>query len=65
MGFEGTLRADDRQFVESPDMGYLICVERTRGMTKAGEWRVASVEWSYTTPIAFKQPIDARFRPDR
>ena len=57
MGFEGTLRADDRQFVESPDMGYLICVERTRGMTKAGEWRVASVEWSYTTPIAFKQPI--------
>lgn len=40
MGFEGTLRADDRQFVESPDVGYLICVERTRGMTKAGEWRV-------------------------
>jgi hypothetical protein len=40
MGFEGTLRADDRQSVESPDMGYLICVERTRGMTKAGEWRV-------------------------
>ena len=37
MGFEGTLRADDRQFVESPDMGYLICVERTNGMTKAGE----------------------------
>ena len=45
MGFEGTLRADDRQFVESPDMGYLICVERTRGMTKAGEWRVGSGEW--------------------
>ena len=44
MGFEGTLRADDRQFVESPDMGYLICVERTRGMTKAGEWRVVSGE---------------------
>ena len=37
MGFEGTLRAEDRQFVESPQMGYLICVERTRGMTKAGE----------------------------
>ena len=37
MGFEGTLRAEDRQFVESPEMGYLICVERTRGMTKAGE----------------------------
>lgn len=37
MGFEGTLRADDRQFVESPDMGYLICVERTSGMTKVGE----------------------------
>ena len=57
MGFEGTLRADDRQFVESPDMGYLICVERTRGMTKAGEWRVGSGEWSVTTPIAFRQPI--------
>ena len=37
MGFEGTLRAEDRQFVESPGMGYLICVERTNGMTKAGE----------------------------
>ena len=37
MGFEGTLRAEDRQFVESPEMGYLICMERTNGMTKAGE----------------------------
>ena len=37
MGFEGILVADDRRFVESPDMGYLICVERTSGMNKAGE----------------------------
>ncbi len=37
MGFEGTLVADERRFVETPEMGYLVCVERTRGMTKAGE----------------------------
>ena len=37
MGFEGTLVADDRRFVESPEMGYLVCMERTSGMTQAGE----------------------------
>lgn len=37
MGFAGTLRADDRHFVETPEMGLLICVERTSGMTQAGE----------------------------
>jgi ketosteroid isomerase-like protein len=37
MGFKGTLGADDRLFVESPEMGYLICVERTSGITKADE----------------------------
>ena len=36
MGFEGTLIADDRRFVESPEMGLMVCVERTSGMTKAG-----------------------------
>ena len=36
MGFEGTLVADDRRCVESPDMGYLVCMERTCGMTQAG-----------------------------
>lgn len=37
MGFEGALVADDRQFVESTEMGYMVCIERTSGMTKAGE----------------------------
>lgn len=37
MGFEGTLVADDRRFVESPEMGLMDCVERTSGMTKGGE----------------------------
>ncbi|MFZ0407172.1 MAG: nuclear transport factor 2 family protein [Cyanobium sp.] len=37
MGFEGILRADERQFVETPEMGYMVCVERTNGMTKAGQ----------------------------
>jgi ketosteroid isomerase-like protein len=37
MGFEGTLVADDRRFVESKEMGFMVCVERTSGMTKAGE----------------------------
>jgi len=37
MGFEGTLVADDRRFVESAEIGYMVCVERTNGMTKAGE----------------------------
>lgn len=37
MGFRGTLLADDRRFVESGDMGYLVCIERTSGMTEAGE----------------------------
>ena len=36
MGFEGTVRADDRRFVESPEMGLMVCVVRTSGMTKAG-----------------------------
>ena len=37
MGFEGNLVADERRFIETPEMGYMVCVERTRGMTKAGE----------------------------
>ena len=37
MGFEGTLVADDRRFVESAEMGYLVCMERTSGMTQTGE----------------------------
>ena len=37
MGFEGTLIADDRRFVASPEMGLMDCVERISGMTKAGE----------------------------
>ncbi|MEI7667245.1 MAG: nuclear transport factor 2 family protein [Synechococcaceae cyanobacterium ELA263] len=36
MGFEGTLVADERRFVETAELGYMVCVERTRGMTKAG-----------------------------
>ena len=31
MGFEGTLVVDDHQFVESAEMGYLVCMERTCG----------------------------------
>lgn len=37
MDFKGTLVADDRHFVETPEMGWMVCVERTRGMTQAGE----------------------------
>jgi ketosteroid isomerase-like protein len=37
MGFKGTLVADDRRFVESAEMGYLVCMERTTGMSRAGE----------------------------
>lgn len=37
MGFDGTLVADDRRFVESAEMGYLVCMERTSGMIQAGE----------------------------
>jgi ketosteroid isomerase-like protein len=37
MGFQGTLVADERRFFETPEMGYMVCVERTSGMTKAGE----------------------------
>ncbi len=37
MGFEGTLVGDERRFVETPEMGLLVSVQRTRGMTKAGE----------------------------
>jgi hypothetical protein len=37
MGFRGTLVADDRRFLESTEMGYLVCMERTSGMAQAGE----------------------------
>jgi ketosteroid isomerase-like protein len=37
MGFKGTLVADERRFVESAEMGFMVGVERTNGMTKAGE----------------------------
>jgi ketosteroid isomerase-like protein len=37
MGFKGTLVADDRRFVDSAEMGYLVCMERTSGMTQTGE----------------------------
>ena len=37
MGFRGTLVADERRFMETSDVGYLVCVERTSGMTQAGE----------------------------
>ena len=37
MGFEGTLVANERRFVETPEMGLLVCVQRTSDMTKAGE----------------------------
>ena len=37
MGFRGTLVADERRFVETPEMGVLVCMERTGGMTQAGE----------------------------
>jgi ketosteroid isomerase-like protein len=37
MGFQGTLVGDGRRFVETLEMGLLVCVQRTRGMTKAGE----------------------------
>lgn len=37
MGFAGTLVADDRRYVEGAEMGYMVCMERTNGMTKAGE----------------------------
>jgi ketosteroid isomerase-like protein len=37
MGFRGTLVADDRRFVESTTLGYVVCIERTSGMTQAGE----------------------------
>ena len=37
MGFAGTLVADDRRFVETAEMGLLVCTERTSGMTRDGE----------------------------
>jgi ketosteroid isomerase-like protein len=37
MGFRGTLVADDRRLLESTEMGYLVCMERTSGKTQAGE----------------------------
>ena len=36
MGFQGTLKAEDRHFVETTGMGCLVCVERTSGMTREG-----------------------------
>jgi len=36
MGFAGILVADDRRYVESPEMGLLVCIERTNGMTREG-----------------------------
>ena len=37
MGFAGTLKGEERQCVESADMGFVVCIERTSGMTVAGE----------------------------
>ncbi|MCX5949472.1 MAG: nuclear transport factor 2 family protein [Cyanobacteria bacterium] len=37
MGFKGTLVADGRHFVETQEMGYLVCMSRTRGMSKEGQ----------------------------
>ena len=37
MGFVGTLVADERQYVETAEMGLLFCTERTSGMTRDGE----------------------------
>lgn len=37
MGFQGALVGDERQFVETPAMGFLTCIQRTSGMTQAGE----------------------------
>jgi len=37
MGFSGTLVADERRYVQTPEMGLLVCSERTSGMTRDGE----------------------------
>ena len=37
MGFRGSLVAEERRFVEGAEMGVLMCIERTSGMTQAGE----------------------------
>jgi ketosteroid isomerase-like protein len=37
MGFRGTLVANERRFVEGAELGYMVCMERTSGMTLAGE----------------------------
>ena len=37
MGFSGTLVADDRRYLETAEMGLLVCTERTSGMTREGE----------------------------
>jgi len=37
MGFRGSLVADQRHIVEIGELGYLVCIERTSGMTQAGE----------------------------
>ena len=70
MGFRGTLVADDRRLLESTEMGYLVCTERTSGMTQAGEAlrsdirarrsfarKTATGGRCITTPIAFRQPL--------
>lgn len=37
MGFQGTLAVAERQLVETPEMGFVVCIERTSSMTEAGE----------------------------
>lgn len=37
MGFQGTLTVEERQFVETPEMGFVVCSERTSGMTRDGQ----------------------------
>ena len=37
MGFDGTLVADERRYLETAEMGVLVCIERTSGMTREGE----------------------------
>ena len=36
MGFRGTLVAVDRQIVESPEMGYVVCGQRSEAITLDG-----------------------------
>jgi hypothetical protein len=37
MGFAGTLVAEERRYVETAEMGLLVCIERTSGMTRDGQ----------------------------